>query len=386
MINKKFAVIGISYGDEGKGLVVDYLCREHDLNPTLVIRYSGGQQAGHTVVVDETRHVFSNFGSGTLRGVPTYWSKSCTVDPIGIYNEFDVLAHLGIEPTLLIDGKCPVTTPYDKYQDHVLHTEFDGYKSCGVGYGTTLHREEEGYSLLFEDLFHPKILKMKYNAIRNFYFYHDKEDLIRVEKESEAEEFFTICDLLINSWAKNVYKVGQANNLIDDYENLIYESSQGLLLDQNIGFHPYVTRSSVGCRNLGNNLEVYYVTRAYQTRHGDGPMTNENIPHNISLDKNETNVDHPYQGKFRRTLLDLDLLRYALDKDVTYNNKNNLVITCLDHVRDEWRYTYENKLIYCANEKEFISSIYKILNDKMIFSKLYISKSPDSKDLREYKI
>ena len=384
MINKKFAVVGISYGDEGKGLVVDYLCSMHDLDPTLVIRYSGGQQAGHTVVVDKIRHIFSNFGSGTLRRVPTYWSKQCTIDPLGVYNELSVLLKKGIEPILFIDSKCPITTPYDKYQDRFLHTEFSKYKSCGVGYGTTLHREEEGYSLVFEDLFHPKVMKMKYDLIKEFYAYHGKEELANIEKESE--EFFTICDLLIKIHKNYIYKSGLADTCVDDYETLIYEGSQGLLLDQDIGFYPYVTRSTIGCRNLGNNLEAYYVTRAYQTKHGDGPMTNENLPHNIKLDKNETNVTHKFQGEFRRSLLDLDLLKYALSKDIHYENKNNLVITCLDHVENEWRFTHENNLICCTTEREFVSSIYRILNDKHIFSRVYVSKSPDSRNLKEFRI
>jgi adenylosuccinate synthase len=68
-----------------------------------VIRFSGGHQAGHTVVTDDTRHVFSNFGSGTLRGVPTYWSKFCTVEPIGLLNELDALKIKGYNPILYID-------------------------------------------------------------------------------------------------------------------------------------------------------------------------------------------------------------------------------------------------------------------------------------------
>lgn len=107
MANK--AVIGLGFGDEGKGLFTDYLCSQ-SANP-LVVRFSGGQQAGHTVVRDGIRHVFSNFCAGALQGAPSYFSKFCTIDPIGIVNELTVLLDKGVEPLLFIDTNCPVTTP-----------------------------------------------------------------------------------------------------------------------------------------------------------------------------------------------------------------------------------------------------------------------------------
>src|SRR5574343_932195 len=104
------ACIGLGFGDEGKGITVDYLASQSP--DSLVVRYSGGQQAGHTVCLNGIRHVFSNFGSGSLRGLPTYWSEHCTVDPVGIMNELNILTEQGINPILYIDGNAPVTTPY----------------------------------------------------------------------------------------------------------------------------------------------------------------------------------------------------------------------------------------------------------------------------------
>ena len=73
---KNFVIIGLGFGDEGKGLITDYFCSK--LKNPLVIRFSGGHQVGHTVIYNDIRHMFSNFGSGTLRNIPTYWSKFCT--------------------------------------------------------------------------------------------------------------------------------------------------------------------------------------------------------------------------------------------------------------------------------------------------------------------
>ena len=157
------AVIGLGYGDEGKGLFTDYLCSKSN-NP-LVIRYSGGQQAGHTVVRDGIRHIFSNFGSGSLLGAPSYFSEYCTIDPIGIVNELTVLLNKGINPQLYININCPVTTPYDIY--HNRKNNLHG--SCGVGVGATFHREEHYYSLTFGDLFYSWVLKTKLDMIKGFY-------------------------------------------------------------------------------------------------------------------------------------------------------------------------------------------------------------------------
>ena len=93
-----YAVIGLGFGDEGKGLTVNHLANKLD-NP-LVIRYSGGQQAGHTVIKDGYKHTFSNFGSGTLSGAPTYWSKYCSFDPVGFAKEYNKLKNDGYDPVI----------------------------------------------------------------------------------------------------------------------------------------------------------------------------------------------------------------------------------------------------------------------------------------------
>jgi adenylosuccinate synthase len=92
------AVIGLGFGDEGKGMFTDYLCSQ--LPDAMVVRFSGGHQAGHTVEYKNKRHVFANFGSGSLRGNPTYWSKHCTVEPLGLFNELDILNRRGVLPSI----------------------------------------------------------------------------------------------------------------------------------------------------------------------------------------------------------------------------------------------------------------------------------------------
>ena len=371
-------VIGLGFGDEGKGLVVDHLCT-HSPDP-LVIRFSGGHQVGHTVVrndydsLGEVSHIFSNFGSGTLRNISTYWSKYCTIEPIGLLNELDILNEklkgTCIHPSLLIDEQCPITTPYDIERNKELE-ETNNHGSCGVGFSSTINREEHFYSLTFGDLFYPKILKAKLKAIRNFYGY--------LPDEKYCFEFLACVNILTNSiYISKVYSCPTA-------VSYIYEGSQGLLLDQRFGFFPNVTRSNTGCKNatelmkFTENPELYLVTRAYQTRHGNGFMTNEKLSHNILVNPLESNKTNKYQGEFRRSLLDVSLLEYGMNKDEYIRNNINrtLIITCLDHIPNEYRFTYKDEIINCLNETDFVIKVADILK----ISNILISKSNNSKNI-----
>ena len=357
------AVIGLGFGDEGKGLTTNFLCLQ---NPdALVVRYSGGQQAGHTVVLDGKRHVFSNFGSGTLNGNPTYWSKYCTVDPFGLYNELQILLKLGAVPFIYIDGKCPITTPMDKLRNQM--TSFVN-GTCGVGVGTTIQREEQFYSLLFEDLFHPSILDIKLKIFRNK----------MPEVSDEQIDVFKHCAKYITEHHNIRLTYGIPKN-----NGLIFEGSQGLLLDQHYGFFPHVTRSNTGSTNiaeLGYIPEFFCITRAYQTRHGNGPMTNDTILQKFELNPLETNVFNEFQGEFRVSLLDLDLLKYGIMKDpLISRHRDNLVITCLDQVQNDLRFTQDGKQYQCENELEFA----KLICISLEFKHLWISSSDESHNLKQ---
>lgn len=361
------AIIGLGFGDEGKGLFTDYLSsREPD---SIVIRFNGGQQAGHTVASGSFHHVFSNFGSGTFRGIPSYFSSHCTVYPVAIIRELDILLSKGVNPVLYIDNLTPVTTPYDIAYNHKnsLHG------TVGVGFGATLQREENFYSLKFIDLFYPYILEKKLESIRSYY--QDFRNL-------DLTDFFHSVEKIKNS--RNIINT---DGIPSGFKSFIFEGAQGLLLDQNIGFFPFVTRSSTGTKNILNligekEIDLYLVTRAYQTRHGSGPLSNESIPNNIKISINETNIENQYQGKFRYGILDLSLLEYAItrDKYIKSSKNKNLVITCLDHIESEYRFTYNNKILYSKNEMDFISKISEILNIKEIF----LSRTEFSENIEKY--
>ncbi len=374
-INK--VVIGLGFGDEGKGLFTNYLCLKSP--KPLVIRFSGGQQVGHTVVnnngTDEIRHVFSNFGSGTLNNVPTYWSKFCTISPSHLLCELSALKKNKVEPILYIDERCPVTTPYD-IEFNKKNEEKNRHGSTGLGFGSTIEREENFYSLTFNDLFYSDIFKERLNLIKKYY-----ENKGITITENEYNCFYKDCyEIMISAIiCKNFIKIF---DIPKGFKTHIYEGSQGLLLDQHFGFFPHVTRANLGLKNvleLSNkkNMELFLITRAYQTRHGNGFMTHEDVVNNIDDSFYETNKYNLYQGKFRKSLLDVSLLKYAINKDENIKKcKNkNLVITCLNQIENEYSFFCENTIVYSKDEKEFVKKIGNILGIK----KIYISKSSDSR-------
>ena len=364
------AVIGLGFGDEGKGLVIDWLCSQ---SPNLVVRFNGGHQAGHTVVDGNYRHVFSNFGSGTLKKVPTYWSKFCTVEPRGLLKEFALLKDNGYSPRIYIDNDCPITTPYDMW-----HNQSNAHHgSVGVGFGSTIAREEKFLSLTFRDLFYEDVFVEKFSNIRAYY------GIDQVSKPVYTEFLKACCD--ISNHIDGIYGIDGLPVLP---ATRTYEGAQGLLLDQHYGFFPNVTRSNTGTKNIlelcDDPIQYYLVTRAYQTRHGKGFMSNENLPHKIRENDLETNKEHHYQGKFRRSLLDVSLLEYAIQKDnklrSTHRNWLNLVITCLDHIVDDYKFTYHKKVYEFISESDFVQRISEILG----IDNVYLSHGDQAKDIIKY--
>jgi adenylosuccinate synthase len=328
-------VVGLGYGDEGKGVTVNTLCK--DPKNSLVVRFNGGHQCGHTVVHKGYRHVFSNFGSGTLKGVSTYWSEYCTVDPVGVLKEGNILREKGFNPVIYYDANAMVTTPYDIYKNvrddnNILNG------TVGVGFGATIQRNEDHYHLYMRDLLYPNIREEKLRLIKKYYG-NDNRDMIQ-----PMNMFITACNDLIKR-----YEIieGFGSLLVHDPDHIIFEGGQGIMLDQNFGFFPHVTRSNTTSQNaielikkhrLQNHIiTTYYVTRPYQTRHGNGYMSNEGLPIDyIKINPLETNVDTGKQGKFRRSVLDFDMIKYAISCDKKYNISYNdhLVMTCLDHVKE----------------------------------------------------
>ena len=317
-------VIGANYGDEGKGMTVDWLCSKTP--NALVVRFNGGAQAGHTVVTPEgKRHVFGHFGSGTFVGCPTHLSRFFITNPLLFMKELGELNH----PTkVTVDPRSIVTTPYDmlinQIAEHSRGSERHG--SCGVGINETIERNKI-VPLSVYDLQSIKRTEYILKVIEEEWLPH-RLNVLKIT--TIPMQFKMILESPLNHRFLNVCEkflrritIVPDNKI--DYDDIIFEGAQGLLLDQSCWGFPYLTRSNTGLNNVidiikgfdykGLDLDVYYVTRTYLTRHGPGPLKDEytGITSNMI---DETNKENQFQGKLRYAPLHIETMNVVVEHDV----------------------------------------------------------------------
>lgn len=299
-------VIGANFGDEGKGLITDYLCAS---GAQVVVRFNGGAQAGHTVVTpDKERHVFHHFGSGSLRDIPTFLSQFFVCNPILFFKELEQLTALGFRPAVFAHPDCLVTTFIDMLINQTMEIRRGNKRhgSCGCGVHETMNRSKvKELKITMSDLWNGgKRLESQLAEIC------DKYAMFRVgEKYEDARAIQVFLDCC-QQFAEYVNPLG-----IGQCKDPIFEGAQGLLLDQdNKQFFPHVTHSNTGMKNVHvlcaqagiTEKEIYFVSRTYLTRHGAGPLPGENA----SMDfEDNTNHDNQFQGSLRFAPLDYADLR-----------------------------------------------------------------------------
>lgn len=329
-------VLGLLFGDEGKGNTVNALCKKW-ASP-LVVRFGGGSQCGHTVYHKQRRHVFSSFGSGTFEGTPTHISRYSVIDPVAFKNERELIKHLN--PQVEIDAEAMIVLPHDKAHNRELSD--DVTDTTGMGFGAAIERNENHFHIYMRDLHYQRILHAKIEAIKKEYY-----DFYVNQCAYAMSEFYRACDYLKD----HTTTVSGLKGVDNTHDTLIFEGHQGIMLDQHYGIFPYVTRSNTTSKNIwkilrdstiyfDKNPEIYYVMRSYLTRHGDGSMCTP-----LNLERREypsppyeTNVLNEWQGEFRKDDHSEDLIRYALECDRFQHPigpiTKNLVITCLDQTND----------------------------------------------------
>ena len=337
-------VIDLGFGDAGKGLTTDFLASQEP-DKSLVVRFSGGHQVGHTVTTESLTHTFSNFSSGTLQGLPTYYSEHTTLFPPAILQEGRFLA--AYNPVLYLHPLAMVTTIYDIAYNRAVEKQ-QQHGSCGLGFGATIARNAEEVCFFANDLQFPWVMQQRLNSINHYYknklLHQNPEVTAYYEKELRGydEAFFVESCQQIQSF----YSITTLSTFAQSFEHFIFEGSQGILLDTRHGFFPHTTWSATTSKNAmqlikdhldATAVEVYYVTRCYQTRHGNGPMADTPAVHLQNHEK-EANVTNEFQGEFRTQALAEHLLEYVLQCDAVYHQDievtKNLMLTCLDQLPD----------------------------------------------------
>ncbi len=392
---KFHAVIGTNFGDEGKGLTTDYLCRQHE--NVAVVRFNGGSQAGHTVVTPcGERHVFKHIGSGALAGATTYLSEYFVVNPLELLKEsVDILpqSHLVTDRRLFIHPSAKVTTPYDVMINWALENKrkfnHSAHGSCGFGIGQTEERHLS-IPLLVSQLDNENVVRDTLIQIRDEYYkpFIDQNKLLGYLDESFND------DEIIDGFIKHCHNILEMVYITDytrlsSFDHIVFEGAQGLLLDQEHRWFPHVTRSNTGLKNVENIvqqinhynkdpvIDVYYITRSYLTRHGNGPLPHEVEGKIYNSIVDHTNFTNHFQGALRFAPINLDLLQESIIKDlqsVDLKVNTTLVVTCFNQLPNTIQYIQwgNKKIIY--SKEEFV----EILQNNNVCASLITSSSPDA--------
>jgi adenylosuccinate synthase len=351
-MRRAIITVGLGFGDEGKGATVDFLARQYQAD--LVVRYCGGSQAGHNVQLpDGRRHTFSQFGAASLveegRRPRTYLGPNVIIDPLALHGEARHLRELGVDrplDLLTVHPRCLVATVWHRTlnQARELARNADRHGSCGQGIGEArLYWLRHGEEAVFAaDLHHLGVLRHKVELLRQRTLLELQDLVERIA--ADRLRAFDLWGLSTETVARDLHEVGQgvrASGDIPECETALFEGAQGVLLDEYRGFHPHTTWSTVTAHHAWELVEqmradavaVLGITRAYSTRHGEGPLPTCSAELTARL-HDPGNPANAWQGSLRCGWLDLPLLRYGA---AVAGPLDGLVVNHLDQVGDaEW--------------------------------------------------
>jgi adenylosuccinate synthase len=315
-MRRAVVVVDLGFGDAGKGVVTDALVRAR--GATAVVRFNGGAQAGHNVVLPDGRHhTFAQLSAGTfVPGVRTFLSRHFVVHPPALVAEAASIP--GVSDALsrvTVSGEARVVTPFHQAACRLRElARGDGrHGSCGVGIGEVMRDELADPSgvVRMHHLRDARTLRTLLERAR---------ERLRASLDYFEGEEARVFERPVDAWLAALPNI---ETLADDdftrklhsHNDVIFEGAQGVLLDEWRGFHPYTTWSTCTFDNAleltsGADVTRLGVIRSYATRHGAGPFPTERK----DLDLPEPHNGHgPWQGDFRRGDLDLVLLRYAVE-------------------------------------------------------------------------
>lgn len=315
---KASIVIGANYGDEGKGTVVARLAKAG--TNVLNILTNGGSQRGHSILTKDGSITFQHFGSGTYHGADNYYSRYYILNPMQFAREYSELI---VKPTHIYrDRFCRWSTPYD-VMANIIDEEQRGRKaSCGMGIWNTIKRYNDGLGVSFDEFMEKPETWIPYlDSIKAYY----ERSLVIPDTwfdtwNSNGMELHFIRDCKIMNELTSVIELASL-----DYDNVIFENGQGLLLSDTGRDTADTTPSDCGicyallmAKELGiGDITAHYVTRPYLTRHGDGNLANEKHRHLLSfgIAEDRTNRYNERQGEFRYGYLDISSLHKRIVDD-----------------------------------------------------------------------
>ena len=336
---KTAVIVGAQWGDEGKGKIVDVLSE----NFSVVARYAGGHNAGHTVIINGKKFILQLVPCGVLRaGCRSVIGNGVVLDPLAFLKEIGALRESGVhtDGAVFVSNRAHVILPYHRMIE-LASENAPGRVKIGTtsrGIGPAYEDKMGRRGLRVADLLDLKLLKIhienacrEKNMIAHALFNSeplDPDTMYREYAEAAAKIAPFVCDT-----------AALLNRAIDDGESVMFEGAQGTMLDIDHGTYPFVTSSSAtsGGAAIGTGVAptaintVIGVTKAYCTRVGGGPFPSEQLDATGDHLRARGNEYGAVTGRPRRCgWLDLPLLRYS----AMINGISWLVVTKLDVLDD----------------------------------------------------
>lgn len=368
-------IVGAQWGDEGKGKITDFFAGSSDY----VVRYHGGNNAGHTVIVDGNTFKLHLIPSGVLYPTPiSVIGNGVVIDPAALIDEISYLTDKGVVPNLMISDRAHVIMPYHKLLDSALSDYQDtlaaGSTRRGIApvYGDKMFRN--GIRMI--DILEPKILMEKLQksyAFANNLLSSITGQLIDLDMDTIYDDYLDMGKRL-SSYVSDV-----SLELYEAYNNnktILFEGAQGISLDVDHGVYPYTTSSNTIAGSISTGTGVSYrdihriigVTKAYLSRVGEGPLPSE-VRGDEAAELREKGGEYgTTTGRPRRVgWLDLVQVRQA----VRVNGLTEIALTKLDILCNTKEISvctaYE---INGTKESEMPASLQKFRAAKPIYKKL----------------
>ena len=318
-MSKIDVVLGLQFGDEGKGKIVDYLSQDYDV----IARFSGGNNAGHTIYnKDGQKIVLHLIPSGILNDCINIIGNGVVINPIALKEEIETLEKIGVDvkSKLIISDKAHIILPshvkFDTTYEIMKGKHAIGSTLKGIGpcYSDKISRKGFRIKDIFDENF-KKNFTHKYLDDLTLIAYYNRSGVDY--SEDDVNEFIKACEFIKNYKVENTETL--INKLLDDGKSILAEGAQAAGLDIEFGTYPYVTSAMTTtagvCSGLGVSPKrigtVYGVMKAYSTRVGNGPFTTElfdETGEHISKIGNE--VGSTTGRKRRCGWLDLEQIKY----------------------------------------------------------------------------
>lgn len=334
-MGKNVVVLGTQWGDEGKGKIVDLLTEE----ATAVVRYQGGHNAGHTLVIDGAKTVLRLIPSGILRdNVQCLIGNGVVVSPEALLKEMQELEEKGISvrDKLRISPACPLILPYHIALDHARELARGDAKigTTGRGIGPAYEDKVARRALRVADLFDKEQFAAKLAKLleyHNFVLqnYHHVEPVDYQQTLDQCMQYAEVIKPMVIDVTSHLHELRKAG------KNIMFEGAQGALLDIDHGTYPYVTSSNTTAGGIatGSGVGPMYldyilgITKAYTTRVGAGPFPTELFDETGKRLAERGNEFGSVTGRARRCgWFDAVILR----RSVEINSLSGLCLTKLD--------------------------------------------------------